>query len=150
LLTSRARPVRAGNGGITSWTFQFPRKHKDVAFFYNSVGKGGIVRKALRFALVLLIILPACNSQQTGLGPTLPSPVLNPSPPAIAAVTVGKELTDTFNGHRLTHEWTVLSGGTLVARLSWDPRPNGEKLMLTFGDTSFEGSTLTGLPLSAV
>jgi hypothetical protein len=40
-------------------------------------------------------------------------------------------------GARLAYELSVPSGGTLVARLTWDPFLTGASLILTIGSTEF-------------
>lgn len=92
------------------------------------------MRKSAYLGAVLLIVLPACSSQQIGLAPTPTVPV---QPSINGTVTVGEPFTGTFIGSPLTYALTAPLDGRLTVRLTWNPDHDGARLQLTLGDRSF-------------
>jgi hypothetical protein len=103
--------------------------------------------KAAHLAGVLILILSACSSEQTSVGPT----PLAPTQSRISGtITVGEQFNGTFVGNPLTYELTAPSNGRLMVRLTWNPDSNGARLKLTLGDTSFQALAPNWSPVVGV
>ena len=106
-------------------------------------------------AVLLLVALAGCSSQQNGVAPTPILPAQSPVNGSVAigqpiSIAIGQSVTGTFIGMPLTYVVTAPSDGRLTIRLSWNPDNDGARLKLTLGDTSLAASPPEWSPVVGV
>src|SRR5262245_17224402 len=110
------------------------------------------MRMTIYFGTILVMVLPACSAQQTGVGPASTPQV---QLPINGSINVGEPLTGTFLGSSLNYTLTAHSYGKLTARLTWNPDLDGARLKLTvsaqdIGDRAFPAGPPSWSPVVAV